>query len=462
MIRKVLRDKHTRKRCHIYTMLYTHAYGRHCSFHTPGHKIGRWDVTELSYSDNLSSPNGCIAEAERDIADILGANRSFILTDGSTSGVLATLYAAKRLGVRKIAVCEDSHKSVFHGCALTGITALTYSKKIRNGLPAAYLGEEWTERYGAILKDADCIFLTSPDYYGNIADLPYFRRLCDERGKLLLVDGAHGGHLHFDRAAYAGAYADLWVDGVHKSLPAFTQGAVVSARTQELAERLRESVDVFRTTSPSYPIMASVEYAVKYPRNVALEEAVRAAVARNERLHCGDDWTKLCALFGEYAFEAEKQLENDGIYSEFCDGNVVMFYLSPMTERRQLENLLKKLNVLFCRYPYKKSAYHVCDEYKNEQKTQGRVCGEISCTVDDPERNVSQETERRRPEDAEGGICAEECGLFPPCTPLIRVGERVTKAHIELLTKANNVYGLSDGKILLQKTKNEERGHEER
>jgi riboflavin kinase/FMN adenylyltransferase len=64
----------------------------------PGHQTGQWDITELSFSDNLSAPRGCIAEAEADIATILGAYKSFILTDGSTSGVLSMLYAAKMLG----------------------------------------------------------------------------------------------------------------------------------------------------------------------------------------------------------------------------------------------------------------------------------------------------------------------------------------------------------------------------
>ena len=52
-------------------MLSTHAKGKHVSFHTPGHKVGKWDITELFYSDNLSSPQGCIAEAEKDVAQIV-------------------------------------------------------------------------------------------------------------------------------------------------------------------------------------------------------------------------------------------------------------------------------------------------------------------------------------------------------------------------------------------------------
>ena len=82
-----LTDKNVLADCKIYQMLLVHAQKEHLSFHTPGHKIGAWDITELSFSDNLSCPRGCIAEAEKDLAKSLGAERSFILTDGSTAGV---------------------------------------------------------------------------------------------------------------------------------------------------------------------------------------------------------------------------------------------------------------------------------------------------------------------------------------------------------------------------------------
>ena len=120
MLRYYLKNKSVLKRCKIYKMLRQNAQKKHVSFHTPGHKIGKWDITELSFSDNLSCPRGCIAAAERDIAQILGAAKSFLLTDGSTSGVLSMLYAAKSLGVNTLAISRNSHKSVYNGCALTG------------------------------------------------------------------------------------------------------------------------------------------------------------------------------------------------------------------------------------------------------------------------------------------------------------------------------------------------------
>lgn len=413
--------------CKIYQMLKKNSGARHLSFHTPGHKVGAWDITELSFSDNLSCPRGCIAEAERDIADVLGANSSFILTDGSTSGVLSMLHAAKILGVKSVAFCEGSHKSVFHGCALLGLTPLIYPCAERNKIPYAHTMYELNALYGEIFEQADALLFTSPDYYGNVADLAAAREYCNRTGKLLLVDGAHGGHLHFDKTLYAGAYADLWVDGVHKSLPAFTQGAVVSARTAVTAEALRQAVDIFRTTSPSYPIMASVEYAVKYPRNAGLEQRV-LALQTHERVYKNDDWTKLCAVFGGRAFEVEKRLESEGCYIEFCDGNTVTFYLSPATSNEGFTWLENRLLQLFEEFPL-----------ESENMIQ-RDHAPLILTKKD--------TEWVDLEKAQGRICAGLCGLFPPCTPLFKIGESIEKEKLERLQKASNVFGLKDGKIL--------------
>ena len=285
------------------------------------------------------------------------------------------------------------------------------------------------QEYPHILQQADALFFTSPDYYGNVADWQGIREYCDQTNKLLIVDGAHGGHLHFDKTKtkHAGGYADLWVDGVHKSLPALTQGAVVSARTRHTAEVLARAVDIFRTTSPSYPIMASVEYAVKYPQNAALESAV-AAFAQHPRVYKNEDWTKLCVRFGKAAFEVEKWLESQGIYAEFCDGNVLTFYLSPATDLQDFEHLQAILSDLFVRYPLEEIQEEASDVF-------------IPKT----------EAEWVELDKAEGRICAGFCGLFPPCTPLFHIGEKISGDKIEKLQRANNVFGLKDGKISVYK-----------
>ena len=432
-MRKIFNDERVLQNCKIFRMLEEQNAKTHLSFHTPGHKQRGFDITELSYSDNLSSPRGCIAAAEKDITEILGARKSFLLTDGSTSGILSIFHAAKAMGVKSVAVCELSHKSVFNACSLVGITPLIYPAKQKDKIPYLPTVYELKTEYTEIFSKADALFFTSPDYYGGVADLQGAREYCDTTGKLLLIDGAHGGHLHFDKKIHASGYADFWVDGVHKSLPALTQGAVVSARTDEGAEYLRKAVDIFRTTSPSYPIMASVEYAVKYPRNTELERAVRAYANRQNRVLLQADWTKLYARFGKSAFEVEKALEKQGVFAEFCDGYGILFYLSPATSQEEFDRLIQVLEELFVEYPLTAE--------KEESVTLFPIDGDkewVPLAL------------------AEGRICAGLCGLFPPCTPLFSLGERISGEKLSRLQNADNVFGVYENQILVLKEKSEE------
>ncbi len=316
---------------HIADMLRAQS-AEHISFHTPGHKHAGGDITELSYSDNLYSPQGVIKRAEEDAAKILGAHSSFFLTDGSTSGVFSMIYAVKAAGGERLAASEFSHPSVFHACKALGMKIVPIPQAVRWGIPM----QPDEKEVAKALQRADALLLTSPDYYGYFPPLAAAKELCRTQKKPLLCDGAHGSHLHFCER-YAGKFADMWVDGVHKSLPAMTQGAVVSAK-ENWAAQLGEAVRVFRTTSPAYPILASVEYAVKYPRNLVIEEASEA-FKRGHGCLINDDWSKILVPFGEKSSLAQAALEKNNIYPEFNDGNFLMFYLSPCTKKEELGTL---------------------------------------------------------------------------------------------------------------------------
>lgn len=387
---------------------------RHISFHTPGHKRAGADITELSYSDNLACPHGAIARAEAEIAHILGADKSFILTDGSTCGVHAMLYALRASGVKSVAYSSRSHASVKRGCQILGLKGAEIPTEESAGIPR----QPTEEALEGAIESADALLLTSPDYYGNFPPLAFAKQLCVKAGKPLVVDGAHGAHLHFTEW-HAGKFADMWVDGVHKSLPALTQGAVVSARGAQWAELLAEGVRAFRTTSPSYPVMASVEYAVKYPRNEQIERAAEQAKRALGAVK-NADWSKIVVGFGAYADDAERYLQSRGAYAEFNDGNYLMFYLSPCTKIKELKKLVKL--------------------------AKGLPRAEIAGSA--PVRGKEGAGVELLPlSDAAGRTCALDCGIFPPCVPLIARGEIVTKERAERLARAKNAFGLKEGRI---------------
>lgn len=388
---------------------------KHISFHTPGHKKRGADITELSYSDNLSAPTGVIGQAQADIAHILGADASFLLTDGSTSGVYAMLMALRDAGVRKLAVPVCSHVSVLRGSSLMGLELIPVAQEFSGGIAR----QPTVEAVRHAMETADALILTSPDYYGFFPDLGAIAELMQAQNKPLVIDGAHGSHLH-GTALHASNYASMWVDGVHKSLPAMTQGAVVSAKGI-WTDLLAESVPSFRTTSPSYPILASIEYAVKYPRNERIEraaEGVKRALGALEN----PDWSKIVIPFGEKSGDARRFLESRGVYPEFDDGNYLMFYLSPATRRREL----KKLVHLVKRLP------------RGEVASDARMRGRTGKT-----------TVALLPQEAVGRVCAQTCGLFPPCLPVLLPGDVVSGDAARRLSGAVSAFGLSDGKIIV-------------
>jgi lysine decarboxylase len=323
-------------------------------------------------------------------------------------------------GVKKLLFPVCSHKSVYNGCRLSGIVPVTLENRYIGSVPQQPTAEEIEE---ALVKNGcDGVLLTSPDYYGNIADYRGIQAVCLGHGVPLLCDGAHGAHLH-GTERYAGKYCDLWVDGVHKNLPAFTQGAVLSAK-QPYVERVKEALDIFRTTSPNYMIMASVEYAVKYPRNREIE---RLAEELKEKIgaYPNDDWSKIVLTYGENARRVSEYLEGRGIYPEFCDGENVMFYLSPATKRRELHRLQKVLEEL---RPLQRKAGGM-PEVKTGERRETRAWVALT--------------------ESEGRTCAQNAGLFPPCIPLLREGQIVTRKEIEKLQNGKNTYGLNEGKVLV-------------
>lgn len=428
------------------------------SYHIPGHKArgdfkakfgtADLDVTELPYSDNLLSPSGVIAAAQKDIAEILGAAKSYITTDGSSSGVYALLYAASKRG-NKIIVFRNSHQSVWGACRLFGLEPLIVQGPEKEGV---LLPPDCEVIEKLLANDANIagVLATSPDYYGNIAPLEKYAETVRRHSRLLLVDEAHGAHLAFgDRKGYAGSYADAWVDGAHKTLPTFTQGAIVSVNNEGLIPLVEEGLNMFRTTSPSYPIMASVEYGVKYlannPKNVqrarsAVKDFCRAAddiipILRN------DDWTKLVVDFKPLGISpdvAAAKLEKKGIYAEFSDGRYMLFYLSPMTEAADLGALKKALLSV-----------------ANNKKLKGTYTEKPS--IPEGDRSYSFQYALRKPceliplENAAGRMCAKNAGLTPPCIPVVVTGEIITAAAVKTLSEAKATFGLTDGKISVVK-----------
>lgn len=431
-------------------MLSEYANARCDRYHMPGHKgqkegvfaeVYPFDVTELSFSDNLAEPSGVILQAEKDIAKITGALRSRILTGGSTLGVLASVYAAKKFfkGERKkLAIAKSSHKSVYNALKILNIEPIFLPEKIVNGLPV--LQSDGISE----LFDNDVIgaLITTPDYFGRVTDLNKVRNEIPT-DSLLIVDGAHGAHL----SIFGGNnnVADLWVEGAHKSLKTLTQGALLNVNNPALIDLANEGLGIFGTSSPSYIIMASIEDGYK----TLAEEGVRAfdgckkAVRHFKSVLCdkfsvveSDDFLKLCIdLNGNADGETVgKILEENGVYAELACGRFIIFMLSASFDVAAAERLAEILNGITGKDLNYSLQADTCELTRAKSYLDA----------------ANADSEYVSLNDAEGRISATDAGFFPPCYPLVTCGEVLDKRVIARLS-AKNVFGLKDNKIKVVK-----------
>lgn len=439
----------------IYNQLKNNA-GANKAFHMPGHKgrgefarkfpVAKIDVTELSYSDNLACPDGVIAKAQRDIAEILGAAHSYILTGGSTLGVFAMLFAASKRGT-KVIVPRNCHQSVWNACRVLGLEPVIVQGNTEGGVIAPPDADTIAR---IVVNDVTIsgLIVTSPDYYGNIAPLEEYSRILKANKRLLMVDGAHGAHLAFgpERQGYAGVYADIWVDGAHKTLATLTQGAILNLNDASLSADAEEGLSIFGTTSPSYPVMASVEYGVKYLKNNPSQYAAAMAAAdmfkqvKGLPLYPSADWTKVAVDCEPYNVSADKVaqlLEKRNIYCEFSDGRYILFYLSPAVTAGKVKALLRALKSVLLNKKIQ-GTYSPRTAIPSSNRTYSFLYA------------LKREHEWVELDEAAGRMCAQNAGLTPPCIPVCIAGEIITESAVRALN-SGKTYGLSGGKIKVVK-----------
>lgn len=426
------------RKFHIASCLENYAKSGALRLHMPGHKgqninglkLYAHDITELSFSDNLANACSVIKNAQEDISKLCGAKRSFILTGGSTLGVLAMAYALSKLG-NKVIIQRSAHKSVFNCLKLFNITPVFFDAE-NNGY----------EVFESADNSVIGALLTSPDYFGKSLNLEKISNILKQKGKKLFIDGAHGGHFtRFNGNLYSGKYADVWVDGAHKTMHTLTQGAVLHLNDLSVENYIVEALDIFSTSSPSYPIMASVEIGVKKTflytdkqikrYNENLQIVISAIQKRGFKAEIFDDPFKLTVntLGKESALKLGKKLEKKGVFCELYGGDLILFMFSPEFDKLSAKRLATEiLNLPFCKR--EKYLLKTVNPIKKLEYLQA----------------VNNDSEWVDLKQATGRICALNVGLFPPCSPLIIAGETFDNEVIALLL-ANNTFGVKNGKV---------------
>ncbi|MDE5996165.1 MAG: aminotransferase class I/II-fold pyridoxal phosphate-dependent enzyme, partial [Eubacterium sp.] len=235
-------------------------------FHMPGHKRNpdfnidgsEIDITEIKGFDNLHSPSGSIFEIEQKLSSLYNSEKTFMLVNGSTVGLLASIFAVTEQK-DKIIIARNCHKSVYNACFLRELDVV-YIEPEYNEENGFYIEIKQCEIDKAIQNnpDAKAVVLTSPTYEGCVsdvyADIP------------IIIDSAHGAHFGFGSfPVYPNG--DIVVSSLHKTLPSLTQTAILNVYNNALIDKVKMYFDIFQTTSPSYVLMNSVSKCVAFLEN---------------------------------------------------------------------------------------------------------------------------------------------------------------------------------------------------
>lgn len=262
----------------LYESLVNYGESDFYPYHMPGHKrshkvgalseIFKLDITEIDGFDNLHQAEGIIKQAQDRAAKLYGSEETFFLVNGSTCGVLAAISSVTNKQ-DTILIARNCHKSVYHAAFLKELNLrYIYPKQILEYEISDAVSPE--EVKNALERYPECraVVITSPTYEGVVSDINTISRIVHEKGKILIVDEAHGAHFGLAHGMPENAVrqgADLVIHSLHKTLPSMTQTALLHVNGPRIDRvKLRRHLNIYQSSSPSYVLMASMDSCISY------------------------------------------------------------------------------------------------------------------------------------------------------------------------------------------------------
>ena len=437
-------------------------------FHVPGHKRGVGadeeflnyvgknihdiDVTIFKMVDGLHNPKSCIKEAQDLAADAYGADHTFFAVNGTSGAIQAMIMSVVKVG-EKILVPRNVHKSVQAGLVLSGSIPVYMEPEIDEELNIAHgVSLQTVEKALEMEPDAKAVLLINPTYYGVAADIRSICTLVHSYGIPLIVDEAHGPHLHFHEdlpISAVDAGADIVAQSTHKILGAMTQMSLLHVNGDLVSvNRVKQILSMLHTTSPSYPLMASLDCArrkIAVEGKELLDQTIKLANHLRQEINmiegfysfgkevCGKegtfdfDPTKVtitCKQLGLRGQELERLLtEKYNIQVELSD-----FYnvLAVITLGDTYESVNKLIDAL----------KDISLTYAAEGKALENLKPVMPTNIEqvlNPREAFNSDKVVIKFDESEGCISGEQIMAYPPGIPIIYPGERLTKEIIDFI-----------------------------
>ncbi len=426
----------------IRKMLEDYIRGGMARMHMPGHKgilpeplagAAAYDITEIQGADSLFECDGVIRRCEEAFARRYGAKESLISCGGSTLCIQAMLALAAGPG-EKVLFFRNIHKAALDAMILLDIRPVWLFPQDSGGEIGCITPQEVAQSLGRD-REIRAVYITSPDYYGQIHDIGGIARACHEAGVPLLVDNAHGAHLKFleEDLHPMTLGADLCCDSLHKTLPALTGSALLHIGSDRFTwAAAKEAMGLFGSTSPSYLMMLSMDMLtgrfaeIQAGTRRAAEScaALRTLAAYKGLDPMGDDPMKLTLrpkALGRTGTEFAGRLREEGIECEFADEGHVVLMPSMQTPEEDFIRLRQAI-LLSCRGVSRQSGEGKLPAGQTESSAGGRPQQAMS-----PRQAYFAPKEHIPVTQAEGRIYGDIRWPCPPAVPAIMPGEVLDK-----------------------------------
>lgn len=422
-------------------------------FHMPGHKgksflgFEKYDITEIAGADVLSTADGIIYESERNASSLFRTAHTYYSTEGSTASICAMLALVKGKNPLILAA-RNVHKAFVHACALLDFETEWLMPEVFSTILRCEITPQMVEnKIKTSHKKPAAVYLTSPDYLGNLQNIAEIAQVCRKYNIPLLVDNAHGAYLGFLEKSLHPIHlgADACCDSAHKTLPVLTGGAYLHISKDapaEFVQNAKSSLALFSSTSPSYLILQSLDlcnrcladefrseldicikkvdsmkdFIIKSGFSVLKSEPLKLTLDACESGYTGDELAEI--------------LRKNKAEPEYYDNRFIVLMLTPYNDDKDFEKLKNIFSTLKPREP------------KPLKDT----------TVAYPQKEMSvrdavfAETEIVSVGSCVGRICAAPAVSCPPAVPIAISGEKITREIAELLAS----YGIDKIHVVKQ------------
>lgn len=406
--------------------------------HMPGHKglhltgLEHLDITEIEGADSLYHAEGIIKRSEENASKLFGCPTIYS-TEGSSLCIRTMLHLVQLYGGENtvIAAARNVHSSFVNAAAMLDLKIRWLYPSEPNSYLSCKLDLMELEIF-LINEQPTALYITSPDYLGNMADIKEISDICHRNNVLLLVDNAHGAYLRFINPSLHPVTlgADLCCSSAHKTLPALTGGAYLhigQAAPPIFHSQAKNVMSLHGTTSPSYLILQSLDlvnvhlvsgYRFQLKQRIRQVEQMKARLLECGYVLTGDEPMKVTLLAKAYGYtgiELAGFLRQERIICEYADPDHLVMMLSPAIDDTQLHRISQALADIPRRPPIAEGppAFHHCTPERTIREAMLAPCRTVPA------------------DHALGRILASPSVGCPPAVPIAICGERIDLAAIQ-------------------------------